>query len=425
MKKFLLFNLIVLLSNEVICQDIFKTLRERNLDKFTTIIKKNPDLIETRDIEGSALLHLAARNNATNFIRVLVENGANINTRDKNGVTPLMYSTRNGDLKNVRYLIKHGADCNSKDNRGFTPVFYSLENATLLNYYDSLNVDFNVQDTSGMSALMVAINDFQGNCVADLIHAGADINLKDKRGRNVLHYAAELDNAYMVNYLLIQGAKPDEPDNDGTTPLMHAAEYGNYECVKALLSYINLDDKIKLRVTDAHGVPLLSYAIFGCDFKTINLVVSVSENVDKKDDIMGMTPLIYASAFCDYLAIKLLIEKGADVTLTDTSGMNALMWYFLETGYNNYENSTLMARPLIDLFLEKGIDINAQDNEGFTVLMNASMLGYISVVDYLISKGADPDIKNYKGLTAFDLAKIKELKRTKHSLRRNSDYLKN
>jgi len=62
---------------------------------------------------------------------------------------------------------------------------------------------------------------------------------------------------------------------------------------------------------------------------------------------------------------------------------------------------------LISRLLEKGADIDALDKFGRTYLMNAAMVAShenTQLVEFLLSAGANPDIKNTAGKTALDLA---------------------
>lgn len=54
--------------------------------------------------------------------------------------------------------------------------------------------------------------------------------------------------------------------------------------------------------------------------------------------------------------------------------------------------------------LDKGIDVNMQNNEGFTLLHFASKDGNLVMVEELLRRGANPNIKVTSGQTALDMA---------------------
>ena len=61
-------------------------------------------------------------------------------------------------------------------------------------------------------------------------------------------------------------------------------------------------------------------------------------------------------------------------------------------------------------FFENGSDVNEFGRYDKTALMIAAIHNDIRLVDFLLSNGADPSIKDAEGSTAFDLAATKELK---------------
>lgn len=94
--------------------------------------------------------------------------------------------------------------------------------------------------------------------------------------------------------------------------------------------------------------------------------------------------------------IKLLLEKGADITLANKDGNNSLMRACCRShGHYIIEN--------VQLLLSKEIGINCQNNNGFTALMFAAQCGNFDIIKLLLAKGADATLKNKNGRTARDL----------------------
>src|SRR6266851_6992342 len=56
------------------------------------------------------------------------------------------------------------------------------------------------------------------------------------------------------------------------------------------------------------------------------------------------------------------------------------------------------------LIEELHVDVNAREHEGNTALHNAAARGDNEMIQYLISKGADPKITNRAGQTTVDMA---------------------
>jgi ankyrin repeat protein len=111
----------------------------------------------------------------------------------------------------------------------------------------------------------------------------------------------------------------------------------------------------------------------------------------------GATPLARASKACDIPVMRVLIDGGADATLTlkdrTTTGMIAAA--------GSPEASALEA---VRMLVEHGVDVNAFNANGQTILHNAAGRGSNSVVDYVAQKGAKLDRRDKQNRTALDIA---------------------
>ena len=77
-------------------------------------------------------------------------------------------------------------------------------------------------------------------------------------------------------------------------------------------------------------------------------------------DARGLTPLMYAAAVGSADAMKILIEKGADVNSKNAFDSTALMWSV--TDINK-----------VRMLLEPGADVNVVSKQGHTALLLAAM----------------------------------------------------
>ena len=57
------------------------------------------------------------------------------------------------------------------------------------------------------------------------------------------------------------------------------------------------------------------------------------------------------------------------------------------------------------LLVEAGAQVEGASFDGRTALMMAAMFNRVAIIDYLISKGADPKAKDANGITALDAAR--------------------
>jgi ankyrin repeat protein len=115
------------------------------------------------------------------------------------------------------------------------------------------------------------------------------------------------------------------------------------------------------------------------------------ENLQLRDR-RGATPLMFAAAFGNLETVAFLLDRGAAVNAANDFGATALLW-----SARDPEKARLL--------VEHGADVNARSKQGRTPLMlAASRPGGSATVSLLLSKGADPKVKDGKGYTALHLA---------------------
>jgi ankyrin repeat protein len=99
----------------------------------------------------------------------------------------------------------------------------------------------------------------------------------------------------------------------------------------------------------------------------------------------GSTALLFAARSGDAESARLLVEAGADVNDALPNGMPALV----EAAHSGHEDVGI-------LLLDKGADPNARD-VGYTALHAAVLRGGLRLVQALLARGADPNLRMTKG----------------------------
>lgn len=120
-------------------------------------------------------------------------------------------------------------------------------------------------------------------------------------------------------------------------------------------------------------------------------------------DASGDTMLMVAARFENVPVVKLLLNSGADVNITDADGFTAL-W--------GATQSVAIAQLLIDA----GADVNSQNVNGGSILMYAAFRTGNEVLQLLIAHGAHVNHRNKMGRTALMKAAIAESERCVHIL---------
>ncbi|MCP4180598.1 MAG: hypothetical protein GY756_22775 [bacterium] len=213
------------------------------------------------------------------------------------------------------------------------------------------------------TACMKAAAEGQLETLKFLVEKGADINKANTGGENPITYAAKNNNPEIVLYLIDQGEDVNYREkNYGMTAILQASYYGNTEYMKKLIKK-------------------------GADLEIIG----------KNDE----TPLSMASSNHKAEAVKLLIKNGADPNFPGPYGWTPLIQVVQSLENIPYKLPDEI-KNTIDALLSAGADINKQDGEGNTVLIHAAMEGAHGVTDYLVKRGANPNLKNNGGYDYID-----------------------
>jgi ankyrin repeat protein len=252
---------------------------------------------------------------------------------------------------------------------------------------------------------MYAARDGAIDSVAALADVGADLNLADPDGTTALVLAiinAHFDTAAM---LLDKGADPNVADSTGMAALyagvdMHTLPPMLSRPAPKLVDKMDAADLVKLLL--AHGAKpntRLKRPIIG-RHHTPTGDATLGE---------GATPLARAAKSNDLAVMRLLLDAGADPTLTlkdrTTVAMIASAGGAVVGAYAGAipvtEESSLEA---IKLCVEHGVDINAFNANGGTALHNAVTRGAPKIVQYLADQGAKLDMRDKQGRTPLDIA---------------------
>jgi ankyrin repeat protein len=167
--------------------------------------------------------------------------------------------------------------------------------------------------------------------------------------------AARTGQVARVKELLAQGAIVDSRNRVGKTPLFIACEKGNTE-----LGIVLIEAKADVNLASVDHV----------------------------------TPLMAASYSGDAELVKRLLAAGARVDAVDRMNKSAPV-YAAGQGH----------ATALEALLASGLDVNATYEHQLTLLMWAAGQGHADAVRLLLSRGARPDMRDDRGMTAFDIAR--------------------
>jgi ankyrin repeat protein len=214
---------------------------------------------------GLTALILAAREGGLPSVDALVAAKANVNQPSGDGSTAMLVAIQNGHYDVATYLLNHAADPNLANEKGWNPLYLAVKHR---------NIE--------TGTIPVPNSDQAMDFIKLLLDKGANPNLRLKAN-------TEIRNGQRATWL----------NEAGATPFLRAALCGDIEAMKLLLAH-GADPSLP---TDDHTTPLMAAAGVGYTDGFIH-DRSEEETID---------------------AMKLIVEKGANVNDVNDAGLTALM----------------------------------------------------------------------------------------------------
>ncbi|TVY89821.1 Serine/threonine-protein phosphatase 6 regulatory ankyrin repeat subunit B [Lachnellula willkommii] len=382
------------------------------------LLQQNAQVDAGREGRGTPL-HAAISGGFTDIVKLLLDHGPNLECLNSDFETPLMLATTSKERKIMEMLVLKGANVNFRDSQwGYTPFLKAAEHGfsdlIKLMIDNRANVNDKLESKSQYTAVMLASTS-HGESLATikiLVENGADVKTRTE-SPHVQTALLEVLNADVigqsaaetVEYLLENGANAcDTYSAYGTTVLMEAVIKKNTRIVRALLA--------KGAQINTQAEPSKNTALF----------LAISTNQPE---------------MC-----KILLDRGADLSLTDDQGRTVahaiaetanieMLGYFLahdvdwkrsdgikfldldkktqfglsplhvaaEHGFADFIGYLWEQQLLDDLDVPGGGDIRA--------LHWAAAHGHSAVIEALLSRGADINAATrLKGHTPLQLAAL-------------------
>jgi ankyrin repeat protein len=404
--------------------------------------------------DGTTPLHVAVRAGDMPRVQALLHAGANVNaaTRYAN-VTPITLAAINGDAAMIDVLLKAGADPNTANGEGETVLMRAARtgNPQAVKALIDHGADVNAHEGwFQQTALMWAAAQNHGDAARALIMAGADMNARAivpdipiptdnagglpsqaANGQTPLLYAARNGAIDAIRALADSGANLDLADRNGISPLSYALLNGHYDAAAVLLdkgadpNVVDITGRGPLFVAvDMHSLenrfnrpdPKLDNML--TPLELVKRLIDKGAHIDQKltappirpktnaginpNLIAGSTPLLRAATTSDVELLRLLVARGADPTVTNKDGTNALMMaaglnWRLPFSRGTQDEAVESVRFLLDL----GLDVNAVNVAGDTALHGAASRtedqDANKLIEFLVANGANLYTKNKKG----------------------------
>jgi len=145
-------------------------------------------------MDGSTVFHSAVRSKATsedeeraNILKLLLDKGdgeINLNVKNSSGCTAIKLAARRLLEKCVEVLLSHGADPNIADNEKFTALHNAVASVDILKLLLSKCSDVNACNNKGETPLYSAVEKENVESVNSLLEHNADPNIADNEGES-------------------------------------------------------------------------------------------------------------------------------------------------------------------------------------------------------------------------------------------------
>lgn len=184
------------------------------------------------------------------YISILTENGVDINEKNIVGTTPLMCAVKRTRKDILPFLLENGADPNETDNLNNTAFYYAVAEQFSYDMYDALaavsSPDFNIVNKDGRTLLTNFISSVSGSptditFLERLLADGADVNFCAQhygQPKSGIDFIVEKKSDILKTVLDTVSLDVNEQDNQGNTILHKVCAYNvNYDAEMAKETY--------------------------------------------------------------------------------------------------------------------------------------------------------------------------------------------
>jgi ankyrin repeat protein len=435
---------------------LFMACTNGNAPMIEVLLKAGADAKSVKK-NGTTALMIAAASGSADAVKVLLDRGADVNAKESvRGQTALMFAAALNRHEVIRVLRARGAESNvttavrklervrfdqdgnivedkpvAEGAKGAEAAAKPAEDPVAREQLDALAHGVGLASVlyrpgavkragkagdvanrgprkigadfmGGMTALLYAAREGHLQAARALIETGADVNLISGGEKISPMLMAIINGHYdLAKLLLDHGADPNLVSLTGLTALYATIDvqwapkawFPQPQTEQEKTTYLELMKSLiehKANVNAQLGEKLW-FRSFTNDYTWV--------------DPAGATPFWRAAQSADIVAMRFLVEHGADPKLSAKAVETPLLaaagvgW-----AWNWSIKSPYAALDAVKYCVELGNDVNAADNRGYTALHGAAFLGDNEMVNYLVSKGAKVDVKTKAGDSVADMA---------------------
>ena len=336
---------------------LMKAAENGNVEAVKCLIKHGAQ-VDLGDNRGKSALEFGCEKGNVEVVKVLLEvegvEGLSSGDMQHSVHSSFNAAVEHNHTKLVRWFLE--SCIRMVINIPVSALFFAIDNQSIEMVQLLLDhgAEVNIQNERKVSALMLAASKGNIEVAKKLLERGADVSLKGKGGSTALlsvlsaddHAVPQQSKIAIVKLLLEYG---DIRGNDSCSALRHAIESRSAELVKLLIdnikdlvyqinkrAYLHLirdvyssPDILKL-LLDAGADPNIIYngttpllSVDDNDIDAAKMLIDYGANVNQRNG-SGVSPIQRAVENSMYKLAELLLEKGADISLSGESARASL-----------------------------------------------------------------------------------------------------
>lgn len=392
------------------CKELFAYIDMEQTSNLKNLIEAGVDP-ERCECQHLRPLSYAIKNKKIKSIQSLLTYGSNPNHKDRFGRIPLDYALQTEHPEIIDLLLRYGA--HSKEE--VTANFHSYDNISdvyeaalvgnlhALTHYHLLGASLTKTKSNRTSLLHLCIEGNNPKLLIYLLNKGLNIDSADTSGTSALILAVmDISRYKLVEILVKRNATLEQRNNRQVSALTMAIKRFN---IKAAALLINKGADVNIRDGADTPLTLVHKALSQVNDKELQqklrdletLLLSKGAHVNSVDEKLLWSPLMLTSShYHDKRSeehLKLLIKLGAKVDQKDKNKRTALMIA-----------SSLGRTEALESLIKYGANMNLSDKFGWTALMLAVYYNQKEIVKLLLENGCDVNFSTKKGLSALKVA---------------------
>jgi len=350
--------------------------------------------INIEDNNGRTVLFYALVNNTPGLWKIAESGNIDINHKDHYGNNILIYCCKTGRINHFKYFLNRKIDVNATDNEGRTAGMILAMNGCYTDvpasgnnsiYYSTLTDDFSFFQMLNKTRCNLNFINEKGESILSLLIKNMYQTNDNKKFENYVRCLISLTYTNCDFNIPL--------DDDGNTLIMIIILSNDWETFQFVLRHYK-KGTIDFTKKNKNGENATSLFLKSKPSKMFTYVISIpSFDFDFRDSTNGNNVLMFSVIEKPYFIRKILEKKPEYMYEINERGENALI---IACKANNYMSvSTLLEYP---------VPINCQDELGNSALHYAVKCKKPAIIQLLVKKGANTQLKNNEGESAEDIA---------------------